>query len=117
MGYRSDIYIAIRKEVFAFDLLVACIPEALKNEKFTEHNGAMYCILEGWKWFSDYPEVRDIEEFFDFIEETPLPELNEWDRYGAIRIGEDDDDCQSWGEPHAFGMFMSRTVNLPFQRR
>jgi hypothetical protein len=37
--------------------------------------------------------------------------------FGAIRIGEDDNDVESWGCPWIFDMYVVREIEHPFRNR
>lgn len=104
MGYRSDIVIGVNKTVLARNLITSEIPKCLFNETQREDKDTVYWILEGWKWYSDYSEVRQIEAWFDSMEE---------DEFGAIRVGEDTDDTQHWGCPHDFEIYVHHYVQCP----
>jgi hypothetical protein len=118
MGYSSDIAIAVHKNVIALDLIDPIIPDALKNEPYQDKGDARYWYLSGWKWYQGYPEVASIEQFFDLLDEKAdlihLPAGNVFESYGALRIGEDDNDVQTWGDPGSYDIYLKRGIDAPF---
>lgn len=123
MSYRSDLVIAVHKQIITEDLINPIIPVALKNEPFCDTELARYWKLEGWKWYESYPEVQEIEAFFNRLDEHELPIRTsnvdptlqfEIGPYGALRIGEDHDDSQQWGDPGEYGVHLKRTIVSPF---
>jgi len=104
MGYRSDVVIAIRKELLAQDLINPNIPAVIKtlSNASTEH--AIYYFIKGWKWYESYPEIQEIEAWFESMN---------FEDFGAMRIGENDDDTETWGSPYDFEIYLSRQIAAP----
>ena len=69
MGYRSDITIAITKELYVKCQLLQNIPAALTGEELVEKDGVCYWFLTGWKWYDSYPEVHAILVWFHWCED------------------------------------------------
>lgn len=117
MGYRFDIAIAVHKSIIARDLIDPIIPEVLKEEPFQDIGEARHWLLCGWKFYDSYQEVQDIQNFFDALDEESIQEPNstyQYAVYGALRIGEDDDDVQSWGDPQEYQIYLNRSISSPF---
>jgi len=108
MGYTSTIVIAVKKEVIARDLIDPQIPKCLKEieYKINDQIGAAYWELDSWKWYHTYQEVQEIERWFDSME---------FEDFGAIRLGEDDNDSQTWGSPYDFDICINRWISHPAQ--
>lgn len=108
MGYTSTIVIAVKKEVIARDLIDPKIPACLKEIEYKANDqiGAVYWELDSWKWYSTYQEVQEIEAWFNSME---------FEDFGAIRLGEDDNDSQAWGSPYDFDMHINRWISHPAQ--
>lgn len=109
MGYRSDIIIAIAKEVRTRHLITNEIPACLMNDNSVvkearESDGTLYFRIESWKWYDSYPEIREIESWFESMAD---------DEFGAMRMGEDDDDNQTWGQPYDFDICLNRYLSCP----
>jgi len=110
MGYRSNVTIAIKKEVLMADLVDPKIPDVLKKLGYQtkEDHPHVYFVIEDWKWYESFPEILDIKAWFASMEEN---------EFGAIRIGENDDDVQSWGSPWLFDIYVVREIDHPFKNR
>jgi hypothetical protein len=104
MGYQSDIVIAIRKSIVAEDLISPCIPAVIKELNSASTDEAVYYFIEGWKWYTSYPEVQEIEAWFESMD---------YEDFGAMRIGEDDNDTETWGSPYEFEIYLSRSISAP----
>lgn len=104
MGYRSNIVIAVSAKILAEHLISPCIPEDLLEKEHVDIKGSRYWILEGWKWYDRYPEIREIEAFFDNLDDSD---------FAAIRIGEDVDDIQTWGNPSDYGIYVHTSISYP----
>jgi hypothetical protein len=104
MGYRSSLVIAVRKEVIAADLINPTIPAIIKELSTASTDRAVYYFIEHWKWYSSYPEVQAIEAWFETLD---------YEDFGAMRIGEDDNDTETWGSPGDFEIWLSRSIDAP----
>jgi hypothetical protein len=65
---------------------------------------AIYYTIDSWKWYDSDPDVKAIEAWFE-----SLPKED----FGAIRIGENDDDSEEWGEPYNYSIYIERTLTCP----
>ena len=116
MGYCSDITIAIHKNIVAMDLISPIIPKALKDEKHTDYENGRYWLIEQWKWYDNYPEIQEIEAFFkklDSMEAIETDSAFNIEVYGALRVGEHEDDIQTWGAPHDYEIYLNRSIDSP----
>lgn len=120
MGYCSEIVIAVRKEILAEDLIYPVIPKELRELSYQVIGDALYWHIPSWKWYTGYPEIQEIEAFFEMLSERePIKEgldkdgtdTSSW--FGALRLGEDSDDSQTWGEPDEFDIRTVRYVDFP----
>lgn len=118
MEYRSDIAIAVHKKIIALDLINPIIPEVLKKEPYEDREDVRYWFLSRWKFYGSYPEVQAIQEFFAALDEMDQVEAPNstytFAPYGALRIGENDDDVEYWGDPNEYRIFLSRSIDSPF---
>jgi len=103
MGYRSDILIAVNKKVLARNLIKKEIPDSIGEPTSTTEDAVYYCIYN-WKWYDSYPEIRELEAWFDSMED---------EEFGVIRIGEDGTDTQEWGQPYDFEIYVNRSLSYP----
>lgn len=103
MGYYSDIVIAIKKEVLIRNLIKTEIPEWLGQPTSTTEDAAYY-LISGWKWYDSYPEIQKLKAWFGSMAD---------EEFGVIRIGEDNDDTQEWGQPYDFKIYINRSLTYP----
>lgn len=120
MGYTSTVIIAIHKSILAQDLVNPIIPTCLKNEEFSDEDPHIRYWELSWKWYAAYQEIQEIEAMFEKLQELPpLTETDEDGRtydqpiFGALRLGEELGDIQTWGDPDHFDIYVSQTVNYP----
>ncbi len=106
MGYRSDMVIGITKELWAEHQILPHIPDALLGSNVVRifKESAVYFVIEGWRWYESFPEVREIEKWFNNLED---------DSFGAMRIGENDDDIETWGYTGDFDIWLNRSISHP----
>ena len=119
MGYRSDVTIAMTKELYMKCVLIGNIPKALaecKDDDATARTGTHYWMVKGWKFYTGYPEVDEIIDWFHWCidsEEAQPPEGDDTPQFGAIRLGEETSDIEEWGEPGCFDLWINQSISLP----
>jgi hypothetical protein len=137
MGYRSQVVIAIDKEVFiSSTVLKKGIPDLLRDgadrtnyaEIKDEKVDVLYWAFEDIKWYENYTDIKQVYELLESlpetivrgtyerisavggeIEEFPL-EVSTW---GFIRVGEHDDDVETRGSPCDFELYVNTTIDSP----
>lgn len=115
MGYRSDVRFAISKEQYLKCQLLDNIPSAIKELTPITCDNALYWEINSWKWYESYPEVQQIEEWFEWLDEENYLQQNGGSAvFGGMRIGEDDNDTQYWGYPSDFDIYLSRSISVPY---
>lgn len=113
MGYRSEVYIAVSKELYVKCQLLNNIPKALQGlPEMVTTEDCVYWLIEGWKWYPNYPEVQEIEAWFDWCIENESGESD----FGAIRLGEETGDIQEWGSPWDFELYVNQSISCPVDR-
>jgi len=98
MGYRSDVVIAIEKEVYEAEILLGQGRSDWFHNAARLVNGVYYWVFEGTKWYETYPECIYVTRLIDSI---GCVEENEH-RYAFVRVGEDGDDIDEEGSPGTF---------------
>ena len=107
MGYRSDVIIAVSKETYIkHSLLLQDIPSLLKTQPPVHSELGVYWKLEYNKWYPDYADIEEIEEFFGTLAE-------EGEDFGAIRVGEEYRDVKEWGNPEEFEIYTQQSIYCP----
>lgn len=114
MGYRSEVVLAIKKEVLTKALIASqTIPTSFSDktlwDAIEERGDSIYYVVNQVKWYQGYAEIDAVTAFIRWIEDT----LSDED-FGFIRLGEETDDNELLGNPWEFGFGVSREIYLPF---
>lgn len=111
MGYRSDIVIGIRPYVKAWALINDNWPSILNEADSTDEEIiASFYNYNGWKWYLSYPEVKEIHNFLSAIDEQYKDDTTSLSPYAFVRLGEENDDIETKGDPWDFGIEIHRTI-------
>jgi len=119
MGYRSEIAIAIHKDVIG-EFLTFLKTTKVMHEIFGQYGFTLDKDFQGkghWlftesqiKWYTmmedDYPEVDAFEKFFSLMDEDEKTE----DKYRFIRIGEELDDIERRGDWYDSDLNVQRKI-------
>jgi len=116
MGYRSDVVIAIEKEVYDAEILLGLGRDNwFHNAARLDKNDVYYWVFECTKWSDSYPECAYVTRLIDSIGCVD-ENIN---RYAFVRVGEDGDDIEEEGSPAAFDItavtYQSAYVEYPFE--
>ena len=109
MGMRSDICIAMSKEAFIkYEMLAGELPEILKIHHKSETNDNYYWGFHSVKWHSfSNPRVQDLMNFIETVTHDNEKEM------AFIRIGEEFDDVESYGDTEWFDMYINTEITCP----
>lgn len=119
MGYRSEIAIAIHKDVIG-EFLTFLKTTKVMHEIFGKYGFTLDKDFQGeghWlftesqiKWYTmmedDYPEVDAFEKFFALMDEDEKTE----DKYRFVRIGEELDDIERRGDWYDSDLHVRREI-------
>ena len=101
MGYRSDVFIAIKKEAYEQEMLLGIgRDEGFHNAARLNEKDVYYWSFEGTKWSDSYPECAYVINLIDSI---ALSEGGE-DKFAFARTGEDGEDTEEMGNLDAFNI-------------
>lgn len=105
----------MHKKVLAMALISNPLPELLANEVYETVDDCVYWVFESIKWYPDYEDIRAVQEFFNYLDDLNNGKsFNDADPlYGAMRMGENDDDFEVWGDPYEFGIESVRDITYP----
>ena len=114
MGYRSEVVLAVNKEIIPEFLAHLATNDASKRLVFSEacrldqdYEGEGH-LLVNWtsiKWHESYPEVNVIEKFTcEMDEETDKSEM-----FKFVRVGEDYEDIEERG--YGFDIHVNRSID------
>lgn len=123
MGYRSEVVLAISKDIMPHFLgLLAKEPE-LRPLVFKHHNhldkdyngdGTMLVVWHDIKWYENYPEIKAINSFVEACETDMLEGFDveyQGEHVRFIRLGEDSDDIVEKGTLHGWDIGMNRCLS------
>ena len=114
MGYRSEVVLAVNKEIMPEFLAHLATNDEAKRLVFSDHChlDQDYCgeghLLVNWtsiKWYEGYPDVDVIEKFTcEMDEDTENTEM-----FRFVRVGEDYGDIEQRG--YGFDIFVNRSID------
>ena len=116
MGYRSEVVLAVNKEIMPEFLAHLATNEGARNLVYSdadhtepnyEHDGSLLVAWSGIKWYEGYPDVDTIEKFMSMCEEDAEGRKEEMFRF--VRIGEDYEDIETRG--YGFEIYVNRTID------
>jgi len=126
MGYRSEVALAVSKDIMPYFLGVLAKEPAARPMIFKgcdhldqDYNGegTLLVVWHEIKWYDTYPEIKAIQDFIegcelDDAEHMGLKDIeypSEHVRF--VRLGEDFDDCETKGTLHDWDIGMSRALS------
>ena len=126
MGYRSEVVLAISKQIMPHFLAVLAKEPETRPLIFKHHDhldqnynneGTLLVTWGGIKWYDSYPEIQAINDFIqelesDEVEGFDLPK-GEWqgEHVRFVRLGENYDDCEERGELCGFDIHVERSLS------
>jgi hypothetical protein len=103
MGYRSVVTLGVMKEEY-HEHINGKVKEALKDcDSLTESEDAYYFRWDSVKWYEDYEDVKAIANFMDKLDE---------EKYGFLRLGEEDEDVERMGSPSELCIYLMRDIEV-----
>ena len=124
MGYRSQVLLAIGKELTPFLLLATSQCKDAEELVFKDHDTFDKDYFEGWlfrwddiKWYDSYEGVAAIERFvhaacsdeYEFEEDGKKRNSSEYIKF--VRMGEDTNDVEMHGEGF-WDIYVSRHIEF-----
>ena len=117
MGYRSEVVLAVNKEIIPEFLAYLATNEEARNLVYShadhldqdyEQGGHLLVSWSGIKWYEGYPEIDVIEKFTLECGEM-VDNKDKEDMFKFIRIGEDYADIEERG--YGFDIHVNRTID------
>jgi len=118
MGYRSEVVIAVRKEVKAWALIAnKPWPKAFNDaDEFTGAT-AIYYRFDWVKWSDEFNDVAEVNHFLAALDEE-CPEIQDPDvarnyqvsTFGFLRVGEELGDVETYGDPSEFNLWAHTVI-------
>ena len=122
MGYRSQVVIAISKDLMPHFLTVfakepGCRPMVFKDHDYMneDYDGKETFIVSwsGIKWYEGYPEVDALNHFIDKCDGDDIEGLEDpWEHFRFLRLGEDSNDMVEKGYMHASDICFHRSISF-----
>ena len=122
MGYRSEVVLAISKEMIPHFMLTMAKEPAVRGLVFEDTDkldqdydgdGGWLMNWSGIKWYDTFPEVAAIQTFVDDCDAACLEtwqtehggpdqskphDMNEYEHFRFVRLGEENEDVEDKGE-------------------
>ena len=114
MGYRSEVVLAVNKEIMPEFLAYLATNDEAKLVVFSDHChlDQDYCgeghLLVNWtsiKWYEGYPDVDVIEKFTCEMD----ADTDKGEMFRFVRVGEDYEDIENRG--YGFDIFVNRSID------
>jgi hypothetical protein len=111
MGYVSQVIVGMTKIQYVDSALITRnLPKLLGENKPNACGDDVYWAFNDIKWYDGYPEIDECETYFELLmDSTKENEIV----FGALRMGEREDDSQEWGKPWEFDIYLNREIRYP----
>ena len=107
MGYRSQVVIGFNKKAFWKH-----VGENIKDFKdcdiINETKEDVIFIWEHAKWYDSYGDVQSV---MSVVTRVQADEEYESGGVGGVRVGEEDSDIETYGDPSEFEIYSVTTIN------
>ncbi len=120
MGYRSDVAIAIHKDLQGEFLTFLNTTELMAEifgdmsdfelNKDYQGDGHWLFTVDSVKWYSSYIDVEMFEKFFNAMDEDD----DHREKYRFIRIGEESEDIERRGDWIGSEIYVSREIQVGY---
>ena len=121
MGYRSEVVIAISKDLMPHFLTVlakepGCRPMVFKDHDYMNENyDGEETFVVSWehvKWYEGYPEVDAINDFIERCDGDEIEGIDDiYEHFRFLRLGEDTNDNVESGYLHATDICFHRSIS------
>lgn len=117
-----EIGLAIHKEAYTKYMLTGDIPALIKHLPGKPYEDALYWHFKDIEWSS---AQKDLEDFFNrlnqesevsiYVNQPGQVKVPLYSKgcFGALRMGDESEDFQSWGCPEDYGLKFIREIVLP----
>lgn len=103
MGYRSEVVVKFSEKasevVKGFYKMDKQIKELIDAADFCDDFSSIH-----WTYIKWYDSYEDITAFMDMLDQIGD------ENYGMIRLGDDFDDMEYYGDPPSFDMYVNRSI-------
>ena len=112
MGYRSQVGLIFTHDLLPYFMMKVSASHRKDLEQWAdtwelpEKDGDVAKIYFNWvKWYDNFPEVEAFEQALQFF-----CELERWDDFAFVRLGEELDDAEEMG--HLDGLYIRRKLEF-----
>ena len=122
MGYRSEVVIAVSKDLMPHFLGVFAKSPDTRAMVFKHHDymsedydgeGTFLVSWSNIKWYESYPEVVAINDFIDNCDGDDIEGLEEpWEHFRFLRLGEETEDMVEKGYMHSNDICFHRSISF-----
>ena len=122
MGYRSEVVIAISKDLMPHFLTVFAKEPGCRTMVFKDHDymnedyDGKETFVVSWssiKWYEQYPEVGALSQFIDKCDGDEIEGIEEpWEHFRFLRLGEETEDMVEKGYMHASDICFHRSISF-----
>tara|TARA_R110002110_G_scaffold55554_1_gene158453 strand:- start:1099 stop:1548 length:450 start_codon:yes stop_codon:yes gene_type:complete len=123
MGYRSEVVLAVSKDLMPHFLTVLAKEPEVRTLVFQHYStlnedwdgeGTFLVAWKEIKWYPNRAPIAAIEGFIEACEDNLIKGFDtedQGDHMRFVRLGEDNDDYQEKGTFHDWDIFMNRTLS------
>jgi len=122
MGYRSEVVIAISKDLMPHFLTVFAKEPGCRTMVFKDHDymnedyDGKETFVVSWssiKWYEQYPEVGALSQFIDKCDGDEIEGIEEpWEHFRFRRLGEEVEDMVEKGYMHSNDICFHRSISF-----
>ena len=122
MGYRSEVVLAVSKDLMPHFLSVLAKTPDLRPLVFKDHStlikdyGGDDTFVVSWggiKWYEGYPEIDALDKFIKDCDNDNIKGLEDtYEHFRFLRLGEDYDDMIEKGELHCGDICFNRSISF-----
>ena len=122
MGYRSEVVLAVSKELMPHFLGVLAKHPTVRPLVFKDHSSlhenydgeeTFVVSWDGIKWYEGYPEIDALNKFIDECDGDDIEGIEDaHEHFRFLRLGEDYDDMIEKGELHCGDICFNRSISF-----
>ena len=104
MGYRSEVVVKFSEKASEVVKVFYKMDKQIKELIDAADTKCADFSSIHWGWIKWYDNFEDITAFMDMLDQIGD------ENYGMIRLGDDVNDVEHYGDPSSFDMYVNRTI-------